>query len=417
MIHVSKKVKIISGVALGLILTFTLGMYVGQNDTSRHPLPTIANTQSSMGTSSQIDFAPFWKAWSVLDEKFVGTSTKDQDKLWGAIKGLTESYGDPYTVFFPPEESEIFESEISGNFEGVGMEVALKDNRITVVAPLKGTPAEKAGIRAGDKILEIDTVSTEGLPVEKCIKMIRGKKGTTVNLLVERTSDEKPLMIPIVRGVIDIPTIKTEYNDVASSGEINPNLKGSDVFVIRLYSFSANSANLFRKSLQSFVDSKSHKLILDLRGNPGGYLDAAVDMASWFLPKGEVIVREEFGGTKEGEVYRSKGYNIFDDKLKMIILVDGGSASASEILAGALSEHGKAKLLGNKTFGKGSVQELINLTPETSLKVTIAKWLTPNGVSISKNGIVPEYVVEVTEKDVLAKKDVQMNKAIELLSR
>ncbi len=417
MIHVSKKTRIIGGAIFGLALAFVLGVSVGYKKAPVYTLPNIVNTESKNAEVSSVDFAPFWKAWSILDEKFVGTSTKDQDKLWAAIRGLTESYGDPYTVFFPPEESKMFESEIAGNFEGVGMEVGLKDGRITVVAPLKGTPADKAGIRTGDKILEIDGVSTEGLPVEKCIKLIRGKKDTTVKLLVERANGGSPILIPIVRGVIDIPTIKTEYNGVASDGVVNPAISSGDVFVIRLYSFSANSADLFRKSLQQFVDSKSHKLIVDLRGNPGGYLDAAVDIASWFLPKGEVIVREEFGGGKEGKVFRSKGYNIFNDNLKMIILVDGGSASASEILAGALSEHGKAKLLGTKTFGKGSVQELIDLTPETSLKVTIAKWLTPNGTSISKNGIVPQYVVEMTEKDMLAKKDPQMEKAIELLSK
>jgi len=281
------------------------------------------------------------------------------------------------------------------------MEIGIKDEVLSVVAPLKGSPAEEAGVKAGDKIITIDGKPAADLSTDKAVKMIRGPKGTVVKITVLRNGDAKPLTFEITRAVIDIPTVKTE-------------IKG-DVFVISLYNFYAQSQQQFSKALKEFVDSKKGKLVLDLRGNPGGYLDAAVDMASWFLPKGKVIVREEFGDGKEDTVYRSKGYDIFSDKLKMMILIDGGSASASEILAGALQENSIAKLVGSKTYGKGSVQELVKVTDTTSLKVTIAKWLTPNGVSISNGGLTPDYEVKISEEDAKNKKDSQMDKALELL--
>lgn len=371
------------------------------------------------GKPDSVDFASFWKAWSILNEKFAGTSTTDQEKVYGAISGLTSSLGDPYTTFFPPKEAKEFASQIAGNFQGVGMEVGIKDGKLAVVAPIKDAPADKAGVRAGDFILKIDDTDSIDMTTDEAVGLIRGKAGTKVKLTLAREGLKAPLEISITRATIDLPTVKTTKKDEVASGDTSggTGLRKDGIFVISLYSFSANSANLFRGALKEFIDTGSHKLVLDLRGNPGGYLEAAVDMASWFLPKEAVVVSEEFGKGREGHVYKSKGYDIFNDSLKMVILIDGGSASASEILAGALSENGVATLVGTKSFGKGSVQELIDLTPDTSLKVTIAKWLTPKGHSISKLGITPEYVVPLTEEDFKAKKDPQMDKAVELLSK
>lgn len=382
---------------------------------------SVALANKDVQASTTADFAPFWKVWNVLNDKFVGhASTTDQDRVYGAIKGLTESLGDPYTVFFPPDEDKLFESEIAGNFEGVGMEVGIKDNKLVVVAPIKDTPAARAGVKAGDFIAKIDDKDSLTMPTDTAIKLIRGAAGTTVKLTLIRDGVKNPIVVSIVRATIDIPTIKTDTrtasND-ASSTESGTGLRKDGVFVISLYSFTANSANLFRQALKDFINSGSHKLIIDLRGNPGGYLDAAVDMASWFLPSGKTVVKEDFGPGTDPHVYRSKGYDIFTDKLRLMILVDGGSASASEILAGALSENGKAKLVGEKTFGKGSVQELVSITPDTSLKVTVAKWLTPLGHSISQLGITPDYVVPMTDADVAANRDPQMDKAVQLLSQ
>lgn len=366
----------------------------------------LANVASSVGNKStgqpdSVDFAPFWKAWSVIDDRFVGTTSDAQRRVYGAIEGMAASLGDPYTAFFPPAESKSFAEQISGNFEGVGMEIGQKDGRLVVVSPIKGSPAERAGMQPGDFILEINGKASFDMPTDEAVTLIRGKAGSTVTLTVSREGKEDPFKVSIVRAKIDVPTVKTEER--------------GDVFVISLYSFTANSANLFRNALKDFINSGHHKLVLDLRGNPGGYLDAAVDMASWFLPSGATIVREDFGKGREERVLRSKGFDVFTDKLKMVILVDGGSASASEILAGALAENGVAELVGVKTFGKGSVQELIPITDDTSLKVTIARWLTPEGHSISQQGIVPEHEVERTQEDVTARKDPQMDKALDLL--
>lgn len=358
---------------------------------------------------AQVDFAPFWKAWNILNEKYVPASTTQksvdsQEKVWGAIQGLAESLNDPYTVFFPPVESEIFASDIRGNFEGVGMEVVAQDGAITVIAPLKNSPAFRAGILAGDRIIKIDGKETSALTTEDAVSLIRGPKSTEVTLTIFRNGNKAPFDVSVVRDVIDIPVINTKE------------LPGG-VFIIELYSFSAQSPNLFRSALREFILSGNDKLILDMRGNPGGYLEAAIDMASWFLSSSKVIVREDFGGNKEEEVYRSRGYDVFRDDLKFVILVDKGSASASEILAGALREHGRAKLVGETTFGKGSVQELVDITPETSLKVTVARWLTPNGLSISEKGIEPDFVVKYTAAEREAGKDPQLQKALEILNK
>ena len=386
--------------------SFNLGFNSGEKSLST-AVTGIENTAEDK--PANVDFAPFWKAWNLINEKYVPASTTsktvgDQEKVWGAIKGLTGSLDDPYTVFFPPVESELFEADIRGNFEGVGMEVVAKDGAIIVIAPLKNSPASKAGIMAGDRIIKIDSKETANLSTEDAVQIIRGPKGTRVTLTIFRNGEREPFDIEVVRDVIDIPTIDTKE------------LPGG-IFVIELYIFSAQSPNLFRVALREFILSDNDKLILDLRGNPGGYLEAALDMASWFLPPSKVVVREDFGQSRDEKVYRSKGYDIFSENLKFVILVDRGSASASEILAGALAEHSRAILVGDQTFGKGSVQELVNITSRTSLKITIARWLTPNGLSISQDGIKPEFLVKYSTADREAGRDPQLEKAIEILTQ
>ncbi len=407
---------------IGLILlsgSFWSGMEYGKNlKPDIEKISSIINKETDK--PADVDFSPFWKTWKTLDEKFVGkgtTTVSSQDKVWGAISGLASSMGDPFTTFMPPEENKFFESEISGSFEGVGMEISNKDGELSVIAPLKGTPAYRAGIQPGDKILKINDTPSILMKSEQAIKIIRGPKGTTVKFLIERKGKE-PFEIKVVRDKIQIPTIDTEFRQLASNDNSGSGLRDDGIFVIRLYNFSAISPMLFQNALREFVESGSHKLLLDLRGNPGGYLEASVDMASWFLPAGKIIVRENYGTKREESSHRSRGYNVFKNyNLKMTILVNGGSASASEILAGALQEYKVATLVGTKTFGKGSVQELVKITPETSLKVTIAKWLTPMGKSISEEGLTPDYIVENTEKDAKANKDTQFNKAIEILNK
>ena len=351
---------------------------------------------------AEVDFSPFWQAWNLLEEKYVDKEElNSQEMLWGAISGLAGSLKDPYTVFFPPEEKKIFESEVKGNFEGVGMEIGMRNNVLTVIAPLKNTPAYRAGLKAGDKILKINDTLTSNLTVEEAIRLIRGPKGTEVKLLISREDEKEPMEIAVIREVINIPTLETE-------------IKPGNIFVIKLYNFSENSPLVFRNALREMIESKSDKLVIDLRNNPGGYLEAAVDMASWFLPMGKVVAREKFASGEE-EFYRSRGYDVFGDNFRMAILINQGSASASEILAGALKEYGRAVLVGEKTFGKGSVQELVPVTDSTSLKITIASWLTPNGQSISKEGLEPDFEVKFSKEDNEAGRDPQMEKATQFL--
>lgn len=393
-------------VAILILIAFLLGNNLGQNNIGFSK--NVKLTDSSM--VSEQEFASFWKAWDILDKKFVtAASTTPEKKVFGAISGLAASYGDPYTVFFPPEESKMFNEDISGNFEGVGMEIGIKNNQLQVVSPLKGSPADRAGVKVGDLIIKIDDKIASDMPVDSAVKLIRGKAGTVVTITFIRAGVTQPMVKAITRDLIDIPTLDTST-------------KPGGIFVIKLYSFTAQSANLFRDALREFSYTGYNKLILDLRGNPGGYLDASWDMASRFLPIGAEVVREDFGANGEPKIYRSKGYKPVNDNLKMLILTDGGSASASEILAGALQEHGVAKLVGQKTFGKGSVQELVSITPETSLKVTIARWLTPSGHNLSHDGLEPDYPVAIStttsavSSDIPAK-DVVMEKAVEILNK
>ncbi len=394
----NKYFKTVSVFVFAVSLAFVLGLAVGGSKASAGKLPSVALMGFSTTPPENVDFSPVWKAWHVIEEKFVptppanSTSTKedlsvtDQEKVWGMISGLAASLKDPYTVFLPPEENEIFQEDISGSFEGVGMEIAIRDGILTVVAPLKDTPAFRAGMKAKDRIIEIDGKSTEGMSLQSAVKLIRGPKGTKVTLTVLREGESEPLKISIIRDKIDIPTIKTTK-------------RKDGIFVIELYSFTEKSPELFREALQEFIDSGYDKLILDLRGNPGGYLSSAVDMASWFLPEGSTVVTEDYGENKKKTVHRSRGYNIFNDKLKFVILIDKGSASASEILAGSLRDYKKATLVGTNSFGKGSVQELVPITKDTSLKVTVARWILPNGEYIGGEGITPDIEVELSEKD------------------
>ncbi len=375
----------------------------------------VAAVSALTGSSAPdgVDLAPLWTAWNAIDEKFVpaavstsslaAASTTDptEKRVWGMIQGLAGSLDDPYTYFLPPVEQKQFADDMSGAFEGVGMEIAVRDQVLTVVSPLRGSPAERAGLKAGDKIIEIDGDTTRGLDITTAVSHIRGPKGTLVKFLIVREGEPEPKEYSVTRDVINVPIVTTE--------------RKGDVFVIELATFTANSPQLFRNALREFVESGGKKLIIDVRGNPGGYLDAAVDMASWFLPAGAVVVSEDYGGNRDNVIHRSRGYDIFNENLRLVILTDRGSASASEILALALRSHGKATLVGSATFGKGSVQELVDITPDTALKLTVARWLGPNGEHIPHSGIIPDSEVSISEDDVKADKDPQMDKALELL--
>lgn len=402
-----KKVLQNGGVVFFVTIAFFAGLYVdAKKEDITYTLASIGGTKTT--AESKTDLTSFWKVWKILDERYVPTKTAttstDSEKVYGAIKGMVDSLQDPYTTFFDPEESKDFADELSGSLEGVGIVLGLKDEKLIVVSPLKGSPAAKAGVLEGDIILKINnTDTTSKFTIEEAVKLIRGAKGTKVTLTLQRSGKTAPIVVTITRATIEIPIVETKI------------VGNETVFVIEIHSFTANANGLFRTALKEFTESGKTKLIIDLRNNPGGYLESAVDIASWFVETGKTVVTEDFGGKKENIVYRSKGYTGLPKGTKVAVLINEGSASASEILAGALQEYNKATLVGSKTFGKGSVQELITIDDTTSLKVTIARWLTPKGVNLSNGGLEPKYNVKNTDEDRKAGTDRELNKAIEIL--
>ena len=403
--HMNKQnIKIILSVAI-FIGIFVSGYFMGKSSIPSSNYVALAGKAIPEDIAADgikdSDFETFWEVWRLMDEKSPDSSEADsQERVYSATRGLVESLGDAYSSYFDPEESEYFNQNLAGEFSGVGMEVGMREGNIVVISPLKDTPSYKAGIKAGDFVLAVDGESITDMTIDQAVKIIRGEKGTEVVLTIFREGEKETQDITIVRDTIQVPTLETSIKD--------------GVFIIELFSFSETSPVLFREALQEFIDSGEQYLILDLRGNPGGYLEASRDMASWFLPEGKIVVTEDYG---DGEdlVHRCKGYDIFNENLKFVVLVDGGSASASEILAGAFQDHEIATLVGSQTFGKGSVQELIPVKGGGSLKITVAKWLTPNGLSISDNGLTPDVEVEVTLEDIEAEIDAQLDKAIEVV--
>ena len=397
--------------AIGLAIllataTFFSVLHVGNTTKLEANLFSFFNNETQADDSINMD--EFWNVWNLLDEKFVISTTtgplSPEEKIRGAIAGLVKAYGDPYTVYMPPEDAALFEEDIQGNFSGVGMEVGIREDIVTIIAPLPQSPAEKAGLLAGDALIRIDEKSTEGMSIDEAVRLIRGEQGTQVTLTIFRKGEEEFRDVIITRDTINIPTSKTEIRD--------------DTFIISLYSFNALAEAEMQSSLREFVKSGKKNLILDLRGNPGGYLQSAISIASYFLPVGKTVVRESYGGDTKEDVYRSQGRELGDSApKKFVVLVDGGSASASEILAGALKEHHVATIIGEQTFGKGSVQELVNLDDGSSVKITIARWLTPDGTSISNGGLTPDIVVARTPEDRTNNVDPQLDAALEFLKK
>ncbi|MBU2578849.1 S41 family peptidase [Patescibacteria group bacterium] len=406
----SKKIKIIGliiGFAFVSFLSYQTGVFVGQENVLRTPPAQISNSFSK-DIGEKADFSVFWEAWRKLEINFLKKEKIDYQKMiYGAIKGMAASTEDPYTFFFTPEESKEFEEELAGNYQGVGMEVAIKNKKLTVVSPLEGAPAQKAGIKSGDTILEIDNNAVENLSLEEAIKAIRGLKDTEVTLLINRETWEHPQKIILKRAVIKIPTLKLEFKEQ----------QGKDSIVyLKIYQFNKILDAEFREAAQKILNTPSQKIILDLRNNPGGFLEVAQHIGGWFLEKGKVITWQDSGEGKERKAYYAQGTAVFS-RYPIVVLINQGSASGAEILAGALRDNRGVKLIGEKTFGKGSVQEQFFLQDNSSLKVTIAKWLTPNGESIDEKGLLPDIEVALTEKDWGDGKDPQLDKALEIISQ
>ncbi|MDP2695987.1 MAG: S41 family peptidase [bacterium] len=375
--------------------------YAGYQRGTQSPEQFIVKGITNIGDDDvEADFGIFWETWKkIISEHIDGADIDDKSLVYGATRGLVNSLDDQNSVFFPPMDSKKFNEDISGSFGGIGAEIGIRNSQLIIVAPLKNSPAERAGLRSGDKILQVDDEPTDGLDVMEAVKIIRGLVGDEVVLTIMRDSWSGPKEIAIVREVIKIPTLDLDIVDGLAH--------------VRLYSFNEVASNEFRQAILESVFAGAQGIILDLRNNPGGFLEVAVDIAGWFLNRGDVVVTEEFrSGDKE--VFRASG-NISLEDATVVILVNGGSASASEILAGALRDHKGYKLVGEKTFGKGTVQQVFPLRDGSSVKLTVAHWLLPSGKLIEKNGLEPDFMVEFSEKDVELKNDPQLDKAKEVL--
>ncbi len=392
-----KKYVLIPATIVSLAAIFGFGFLIGK--ISQPSVNQIHSVENKELGQPEVDFSLFWDTWRTIETKYVDREDLDyQEMVYGSINGLLKSLDDPYSVFMEPQESKRFMDDINGSFGGIGAEIGIRKNILTIIAPLEGNPAQKAGLKSGDKVLKVDDTLTMDLTLDEAVDMIRGEKGTEVTLLISREEWNDAKEIKITRDEIKIPIFHWE-------------IKEGNIAYVEFYHFTENSDREFKNIAKQIANTNG--LILDLRGNPGGYLESAVDIASWFISKGEPVVIESFGNGEKDNVYRSRGYEKLEE-LKTVILIDQGSASASEILAGALRDHRGIQIVGQKSFGKGSVQQLEKLKGGSSVKLTVAKWLTPNGICIEEEGIMPDFEVEITEEDFDEMRDPQLGKALEL---
>jgi len=385
------------------VFSFYSGFQKGKRTASENGTP-INSVKIENKISNQdvgVDFALYWKVWDLLKEKYVDKNSLDAQKLlYGSIEGMLFATGDPYSNFFDPKQTKDFAQEMEGNFEGIGAELGVKDRILTVIAPLENSPAQKAGLRAGDKIIKIDDKISADLSTDEAVELIRGKKGTSVKLTVISRGEEKSREVTIVRDNIIVKSVELDF-------------KENEIAYIKINKFADDTYKEFYAIAKQITSRKSRGIILDMRNNPGGYLDKTVDIASLMIPKGKVVVSEEDNTGKKEDLYTDGGDIL--SGIPVVVLINEGSASASEILAGALRDNRQTTIIGKKSFGKGSVQELISLPGESSVKITVAKWMTPNGDYIMEKGISPDVEVELTEDDYNNERDPQLDKALEII--
>ncbi len=399
----------IKGIAslLIIVISYYVGYQAGHKGYIFVPKTFQVISQSDAPTT--VDYSLLWKAIDVLNQKYIDKPIDQQKILYGAVSGAVSAMGDPYTTFFPPQQLTDFQTQLAGSFGGIGAEVGEKDGNVVVIAPLDGTPAKAAGIMAGDIIVQVDGQSTAGWSVDQAVNKIRGLKGTPVTLQIARQGQDKPLTFKIIRDTIVVKSVKWSYKTVLVNGQTKT------IAVITISEFGDDTTGLVNQAVTDILTHNVSGIIVDLRNNPGGYLQSAVDVASNWVKQGDLVVSEAHSdGTTI--TYKGEG-NPRLAGIKTLVMINGGSASAAEILSGALHDHGFAKLLGEKSFGKGSVQELVDLPGGSAVKVTIAKWITPNGVNLNHNGLDPDIPVKLTADDVTAGKDPQMDAALSQFSK
>lgn len=403
-----KKFVLLYTVVAFVLAAFIFGLYVGgKSQSAPQSLPDFeGGSLEGKGAPPKyllqdVNFNLFWEVWDIVKDRYVDQPVFDTQLFYGALAGIVGALGDPYSVFLDPETTQKFTSELSGVFEGIGAEIGIRRGQLVVIAPLPGTPAERAKVKAGDRILTIDGQDTLGLPLDLAVSKIRGPKSTAVELLILREGWDEPKKFSITRDTINIESVRVEKRE-------------DNLAYLKLVYFNESTPALFEQAVQELVSQNPKGIILDLRNNPGGFLEVAVRVASAWVPEDEVVVWQEFQGGRR-EAFRAEGSPRLGS-IPTVVLINGGSASASEIVAGALSDHGRAKLAGTKTFGKGSVQSFEKLRGGSSLKLTIAHWFTPKGRKIDAQGINPDVEVEFDKEDLDNGDDPQLKAAAELLN-
>jgi carboxyl-terminal processing protease len=392
-----------------LFFVYSFGVVVGENQGNRSSRNggggEIVNTKElPKYLSSDVDASLFWEVRDIIQKYYVDGPVPETELFYGALAGQVASLGDPYSVFLDPEIAEKFAKELSSEFDGIGAEIGIKKGILTVVSPLSESPAERAGLRTGDKIYKIDGQETTEMSLNEAVSLIRGPAGTNVVLTVFRDNngDMDELDIEITRDKIHFKTVKSE-------------IKPGNILYIEVSHFNNDTEELFNEVVSNNISKDLNGIVLDLRSNPGGFLDVAVNMAGKWVRKGDVVVIERFSETQETP-YRSSGRAEFAG-IPTIVLVNGGSASASEIVAGALQDYELGTILGAQTFGKGSVQDLRELSDGSQIKITVAKWLTPEKRIIEGEGIVPDIEVERTTEDYDNDIDKQLDEALKMLKK
>ena len=398
-----KKIFLISFISvISLLLlggSFFSGFVLGTKNPQTLVVKGVSNIESEK--PGVADFNTFWQTWQIIDESYLRSKeVGPQDKVYGAISGLVKSLGDPYSAFFSPNNSRKFQEDIRGSFGGIGVEIGIKKDKLVVIAPLKNTPAYDAGLLPGDHILKINSTSTEDLTIEQAVSFIRGPENTQITLSILRDTWESSRDFKITRTRISLPTLDFEMKD-------------DKIAYIQIHSFNENVEGLFTNAVNKALSKDVKGIVVDLRNNPGGFLGVAINMAGWFLPRGSLVVSEAYPNSLKDD-FKANGNSLLA-KLPLVILENGGTASASEILAGALRFDRKIKIVGEKSFGKGTIQEIKQLKDGSSLKITVAHWLLPGGEVLEGSGLIPDYEVKLSEKDIKNKRDPQLDKALEVL--
>jgi len=405
-----RKVRKVVVLVFSFCLIFSLGYFSGYKGyrLDYKNFPKVIINRNVPIDKSTVDFSLFWRVWDNLEKNYYDKyKLVPVNMVYGAIEGMVSSLGDPYTSFLPPQENKVVEEDLGGSFDGVGIQIGYKGTQLAVISALPGTPAEKAGIKPGDLIVGIKDASknidqgTVGISLPDAVEIIRGPAGSKITLMILRDGSTNPITFNLTRATVNVPSVILTFPET-----------NKDVAVLKLLKFGGDTDTEWQNAVTEILkNNQIDRVVLDLRDNPGGYLEEAVSIASDFLKTGSVVAIQETGdGTRTD--YRTQKLGLLTN-MKVVVLVNGGSASAAEILAGALRDDLKVQLVGDKTFGKGTIQEPETLDNGAGLHVTIAKWLTPNGTWVHGSGLEPDVKISMDENSTV---DVQLNKALSIIS-